>query len=246
MASAAPPAFDPRGKVAFEGMFFEAYESKDYEAALHVLYTHYDEDAAFSARWSYYQAVCLWRTGRYSEALTDLELVLDAVPDDAEAIYLRAMVHQATGDVEAAIDDLSRTIELEPDHVKALCNRGAQLYALGEHDDALDDFEAALEINPRHVRSLFGMGTICVERGQLKLAEDLLQRGVRTDPEFPWTYYSLARLAMRQKRRAEALTHLRQAVARAPKIFKMAQGEADFDALRADAKLGPHYELLGR
>jgi tetratricopeptide (TPR) repeat protein len=77
------------------------------------------------------QAVPAIDTGRYEDALRDLDRSLELAPDNAWALKVRGDTYRALGRYEDALRDLDRSLELAPDDAFALRTRGNTYRALG-------------------------------------------------------------------------------------------------------------------
>ena len=87
-----------------------------------------------------------------------------------------------SGDVENAVKNLREAISIRPDDYRALINLG---YAVHTSDlsESKRLFAQALEYAPMSVEALGNLANCEAEEGNLSAAIDLLQRGIRIDPE---------------------------------------------------------------
>ena len=85
---------------------------------------------------------------QFPEALTALQAMLEAKPDDAEALYMTAVCLRYTQQYQAAIETLSRLKSIQPEHGRAHQEEAHVLRAMGETSKALRAYERACFYNP--------------------------------------------------------------------------------------------------
>lgn len=94
------------------------------------------------------RAVILGNLGRYAEALDDLDQVLQAAPDRAEAWVYRAAALRHLDRIDLAAQAAERALTLVPDNAEALLERGIIRQMKGDTDGARADWEAAIRVAP--------------------------------------------------------------------------------------------------
>ena len=85
---------------------------------------------------------------RFDEALADLTPLLEAEPDDPEALYMSAVCQRYRGDFETALDTLRRLERLDPEHGRAYQEEGHNYRDLGRPEQALRAYARACRFNP--------------------------------------------------------------------------------------------------
>ncbi len=78
--------------------------------------------------------------GKYSEALLDLDLVLQMSPDRAEALCQRAKAHAKLGNAQSAVEDIARACAMEPENREFRLARGIVRLSVGDAAGAIADF----------------------------------------------------------------------------------------------------------
>ena len=86
--------------------------------------------------------------GKYEDVQDLLGPVLDADPDDVDALNLMSNALLRSGDTDEGITLLSRVAKLQPDSPVAQVRLGAGLLMGGKSDDATQHMETALALNP--------------------------------------------------------------------------------------------------
>ena len=103
---------------------------------------------------------------RFGEALSDLEPLLAAEPENTEALYMSAVCRRYLGDNSAALDDIARLKELLPEHGRAYQEEGHNFRDLGDPEKALQAYSRACRFNPALEASWRGQLTILVSAGR--------------------------------------------------------------------------------
>lgn len=75
--------------------------------------------------------------------------VVEQMPDNVQAWFLRGVAAQSRGWQEEALTDLTEAIRLDPNHAKAYLLRSEVLASLGRYDMARADREEAKAIDPK-------------------------------------------------------------------------------------------------
>jgi tetratricopeptide (TPR) repeat protein len=124
--------------------------------------------------------------GRIDEAIQVLSSGLEALPDNADLLYARAMAEEKLGHIDAMEKDLKQILDREPDNVDALNALG---YSLADrttrYDEALKYIQRALELRPDSFFVLDSMGWVNYRLGHYQQAVSFLQRAldIKADPE---------------------------------------------------------------
>ena len=110
---------------------------------------------------------------RFDEALRELEPVLDAEPENADALYMSAVCHRYRGDIQQSLDLLGRLKSLNPEHGRAYQEEGHSYRDCGRADDALRAYERACRFNPALEASWRGQLAILTGKGLHGRAEQV-------------------------------------------------------------------------
>lgn len=96
--------------------------------------------------------------GEYSEALSDLDLVLQMQPDRAEAFCQRAKVHAKLGNPASAVEDIARALQLEPDNREFRLARAIVRLSAGDGAGAIADFTHLMQFEGDRTRLFLHRG----------------------------------------------------------------------------------------
>ena len=102
---------------------------------------------------------------RFDEALRDLEPLLEAEPENTDALYMRAVCYRYKGEHAVALEVLEQLKDLMPEHGRALQEEGHNYRDLGRPDDALLAYARACRFNPALEASWRGQLAILAGKG---------------------------------------------------------------------------------
>jgi hypothetical protein len=136
------------------------------------------------------QAQALHREGRFDDARTLCEELLQEVPESFEALSLLALIAAQQGDFALAIVSYDRVVAIKPGFADGYSNRGASYAALNRSNDALANFDQAIAIDPDHIEAHVGRAIVWLSRGDFA-------RGWR---EFEWRWKTPQGRAMRERK----------------------------------------------
>jgi len=129
-------------------------------------------------------------------ALEELRVALQAVPTYAPAYNVRGLVHMALREDKEADEDFQHSLLLDPNDSDAHNNYGWFLCQRGRERDSVPQFLAALK-NPLYTtpgKAYLNAGLCSKKAGEMKDAEDFLQRALMLQPEMPEALLALADL----------------------------------------------------
>ena len=179
----------------------------------------------------------LLEAGNFDQALTECELAIQMMPENAVAYNLRGMVYEEMGQLEKAILEYQTTIQLDPDWEEAWDDLKeaekalekefqrssakqhldqALLYAeAGNFDQTLTECELAIQMMPENAFAYNLRGMVYKEMGQLEKAILEYQTTIQLDPDWSeaWDDLKDAEKALEKEfQRSSAKQHLDQAL----------------------------------
>ena len=187
---------DPSVRVlALEGMALLLSWQGEYDEAV----KYYREVARLSPEKRrdaiYGAARTLGWARRHSEALDELEPLIEANPDDIEIRMLEGQIAGWGGFTDRSKDALEHVIELQPDHREARLTLAKVLAWGGRLAESQDEFDELLELHPEYNEALVGMAYTLVWQGRPHKAKGYFERV--TDPEYmAGREYRIARSAL--------------------------------------------------
>jgi Tfp pilus assembly protein PilF len=102
----------------------------------------------FNPRARYVRALSLIERNMMAEAHSDLLAVLEAEPDNIEAMAALAYVWLLGGELDRSQELYERVLERSPDNLSALNNYATVLAEKGLYEEAVDAWQEALAIDP--------------------------------------------------------------------------------------------------
>ena len=155
--------------------------------------------------------------GRYSDAIPDLESVLDARPADTNSRYNLGVALQRVQSFRESIEVLTawgdRGVELRKLGLKIKVPVDADadyLYALGtsyqemrQFDEAQRCLDTSVAEFPEHLPSRYGRAMVLQQRGKLKEAQSAWTDYLQRDPRSAWSEGARRHLATVQQKLGE-------------------------------------------
>ena len=157
----------------------------------------------------------------YDTSIAKATELLEATPDHAAALRIRAGSHWYAENFVEALEDFTRLMDLEEmqEETAAILSARGQVYGeLGEYELALEDLNRAVESARRGqdkvllAYSLNGRATAHVGMHDFPAAERDFQDSLALCPNNGWLHYNIGLLAIAQQRPATAVEAFRLAL----------------------------------
>lgn len=136
--------------------------------------------ASLDAR--YERGLARLAAGRPEEALSELQRVADARPDDVEVQRNLASALFALRRLHEAETALRRVLELDPSLAQAWVDLSTVLSALGRPGEPMRAALRATELAPDDLGHRAHLGLVLVDQGHLDLAESTFRNALAVDP----------------------------------------------------------------
>ena len=136
--------------------------NRQYEDTIVLINSLLKRDEA-NPKLRYYLAQVEFERKRYRLAEFIVGESLEIDPNDYEALFLRARIHNALSEEDVSLipgiaSTLDRVLELNPDHLEALWMRGVIYYEASNYDKAEKFFRRIIELNPSTVGAYINLG----------------------------------------------------------------------------------------
>jgi tetratricopeptide (TPR) repeat protein len=162
----------------------------------------------------YRRAVILFRLGKYRETIQATEETLKVHPKMEVAYGMMGSAYLKLGDREKAREIFMQALALNPYYPHALNNLGALAAQEGRIADAEALFSWATEVLGRTEMSPYvNLGNVYEVTGRLPEALEMYETAVAIKPQFPLTWYTVARLRVLNGDPAGAYAPLARAIA---------------------------------
>ncbi|MCW8863090.1 MAG: tetratricopeptide repeat protein [Rhodospirillales bacterium] len=134
------------------------------------------------------------RAGRIEQARDCYRAVLDASPNNPDALNLLGVLAGQLGQVEAALTLMHKAVTVAPEHIGAMVNLGNLLQGIGRHEEALSFYDRAVEVNPDWPECQNNRGNALAAVGRKDEAEESFRRAVELRPDFAEAHNNLGNL----------------------------------------------------
>jgi tetratricopeptide (TPR) repeat protein len=137
-------------------------------------------------------AAAQYESGRFAEAASILEALLQEVPESFELHELLGLTYSAESQDAKAGQHLEKAVRLKPDSASARMNFAINLVRLGKLQPAEAEFKKALELEPQNYDANHNLGELYVRAGKVAAATPYLERAQRINPTAYDNGYDLA------------------------------------------------------
>ena len=161
-------------------------------------------------------AVKCHRDGHLDAAEKIYQTVLEAVPEQPDALHFLGVLAHQRGDSPQAIKLIRRAIELLPDGAGLYNNLGNVLYEAERFEEAAGAYEKALLLCPRDADTCNNLGAVRRIQGRLEEAANAYHRAIGLDPGHADAHHNMGNLLSGQGRVKESVTYYCQAITLRP------------------------------
>ncbi|MBI4916648.1 MAG: tetratricopeptide repeat protein [Acidobacteria bacterium] len=178
------------------------------------------------------------RKGECTAARDAIERLLAADPNDANALYMRALCEVQEGQLDVAVASLRRVTELAPGFAAGHLNLGVCLDRRGDSEGALVSYEAVLALEPDNQLALYNAGVLHYNSGRVAAALPYFARAAALKPDDDRALEMVAYCHLQAQRLVEALDHLQRARALVSEPQRAAALDELIGAVRARIAAG--------
>jgi tetratricopeptide (TPR) repeat protein len=136
--------------------------------------------------------------GRLSQAETVYNKILEAEPNNPDALHLLGVINHQAGNVDKAVDLISKSLKAYPNFPEALNNLGNAYIDLNQFQEAVDSYKSALGIKPNYQmaqnnlsKAFFELGNYLHTLGEHKTATENYQEALAIKPDYARASYNL-------------------------------------------------------
>ncbi|MFT4604194.1 MAG: tetratricopeptide (TPR) repeat protein [Rhodothermales bacterium] len=193
-------------------------------------------------RLQYHRAERAFRTGSsLHEAKSRLDTVIEALPEDSEALMLRSKVLLALGRPEEAVEDAKATVALQPENGEAWLLLSETHRAAGAAREAVSALERASSLITNgaalHIRLSYNAQML----GDLDQAEAFGRLALAQDDSLPGAYLQLARVFVAKNRLDAATMTLAGGLEKGAVSPSDVTSDTDLAKLRSQTELRPWF-----
>ena len=158
----------------------------------------------------------LQRHGEWDEAQAIYQRILEAIPDEPNALHYLGILRHQQGDDAAAIELIRCAITQIPEDAGPWVNLGNVLLTAERFDEAIDAYHRAAELAPGNVLVYNNLGLLQSRRHNPELAESAFLHALRLAPGADYVLNNFGRMLHDQGRYEEATAYSLKAVAISP------------------------------
>jgi tetratricopeptide (TPR) repeat protein len=160
--------------------------------------------------------VALHNAGRFSEAESIYQKILQVDPNKAEAHNNLGLTLQNLGRLDEAMAGYRNAVAIKPDLAEAHYNLANALKDFGKLEEAIASYSLAVAINPKYVWAHNNRGIALMERGSPDEAMVSYRKALAIEPDYAPANYNLGNALMDLGKLDSAIACYRKALASKP------------------------------
>ena len=173
-------------------------------------------DAAAAGQALLAQALARHQAGRLAEAERLYKQILEAYPNQPDALhFLGVLAHQA-GRYEDAVEFIRQALAIKPDYPEAHNNLGNAYQRLGRLEDAATAYGKAIEARPDYAEAHNNLGIVLRDQDKLEEAAAAHAKAIALKPGNPKAHNNLGIVLKLQGKLDDAVAECEQAIALKP------------------------------
>lgn len=166
------------------------------------------------------QALRLHEQGRLAEAEPLYTAILEARPDNFDALQMLGLVKLAKGQSAEALQLVSAAMRLRKPSPQVLLNYGLVLNALERHQEAIESFEQAIKLKSKFSEAHNNRGAVLAALGRDEEALDSYRKAIAIKPDYAEAHYNFGTSLRTLGRNDDALKSFDRALALQPNDAK--------------------------
>lgn len=153
-------------------------------------------------------AVRYQQAHQFDAAETIYRRVLEALPDQADALHFLGVLLHQRGKSAEALEPLRRAIELQPEHALFHNNLGNVLFQMERFDEAAAAYERCLELSPADAGVYNNLGVVRRAQGRPDAAADAYRKAIDIDPKHADAFHNMGNLLIARGQIKDAVAYL--------------------------------------
>ena len=169
------------------------------------------------------------QAGNLAQAETLYKQVLQAAPNQPDALHLLGLIAKQKGDLKTAVQLMRKALNFNPNYVEAYVNLGATLHEQsGQEQDnlaeAADCYRKALALRPNYAEVHSNLGVVLKAQDNLHESAECFVRALELNPASAETFANLDSLLKEMAAPDEALIYYRKVLVISPTNIAAQQG----------------------
>ncbi len=156
------------------------------------------------------------QAGRLQEAEAIYRQILEAQPNQPDALHLLGMIAHQVGRHEVAVSYIGQAITLNPACPEYRNNLGKVYRAQGKLNEAEAHYRQALALKPTYAEAYFNLALALQHQGRLEEAEAHYRQALALKPTYAEACFNLALALQQQGKLVEAVEQYRQVASLQP------------------------------
>ncbi len=128
--------------------------------------------------------------GRLAEAEVLYQQILQADPNQPDALHLLGAVAAQTGKFQAAVDFIAQAIAINPNNAAYYSNRGNALQELKQLDAAIASYDMAIDLNPDYAEAFSNRGNALKALNRHEEALASYDTAIQLYPDYADAHYN--------------------------------------------------------
>ena len=150
--------------------------------------------------------------GRLPEAESLYQQILQADPNQPDALHLLGVIAHQVGKNDIAVDLITKALSIKPHYVDAHNNLGNALKDLGRLDEAVASYHKALSFKPHHAEAHNNLGSAFKDLGRLDEAVSNYHKALVINPGYTEAHNNLGLVLKDLGRLDEAVASYQKAI----------------------------------
>ncbi len=164
------------------------------------------------------------QAGNLPQAEMLYKQVLQAAPNQPDALHLLGLIAKQKGDHKTAVHLMRKALAVNPNYVEAYVNLGATLQEQNNLGEAADCYRKALTLRPNYAEVHSNLGVVLKAQDNMHEAAASFVRAIELKPDFAEAFANLDALLKEMSEPAEALAYYRKVLAISPTLIAAQQG----------------------
>ena len=169
-------------------------------------------------------AMAQHQSGNLIAAESLYKQVLQATPNQPDALHLLGLIAKQKGDLKTAVQLMRKALSFNPNYVEAYVNLGATLQEQDNLAEAANCYRKALELRPNYAEVHSNLGVVLKAQENLHESAASFVRALELNPASAETFANLDALLKEMAAPDEALIYYRKVLEISPKLIAAQQG----------------------
>lgn len=167
------------------------------------------------------------------EAIDTLKVIVQDHPKCGAAWIELGNSYHKVGKPQLALETLESAIKISPKNPEILIELATEQLNFNQIEAGRQNLERVVELTPKRAKALVRLGKVYQQEGRPQ-AEELFQRALRSNPKAKEASIGLANSAADSGKFDEAIKYLEQALAYAPKDFRLLVAAGEIERKQQD------------